>query len=53
MHLSFIDALIIKSMLVELHLPLNCDLTVVCYLTLRKWWMIRDGRGSELVNYRK
>ena len=48
---SFVDALIIsRSMLVELHLPLNCHLAVVRDLTSRK---VVDGRGPELVNYRK
>ena len=40
-------------MLVELQLPLNCHLTVVRDLTSRKVVDDKDGRGPELVNYRK
>ena len=48
---SFVDALIIsRSMLVELHLPLNCHLTVVRDLT-SQWWMTKMDvdRNSSII----
>ena len=53
---SFVDALIIpRSMLVELHLPLNCHRTIVRDLTSQKvvddqrWTYVDVDRNSSII----